>query len=305
MKWMGSVSDLGALRIGVVTVTFNSGAVLPDFVSSVASQGDVDFTVYVIDNASRDGSADIVASITDARYVLIRNEANLGVAEANNQGIRLALKDGCSHVLLLNNDTAFGPGFFSRLLHESVSGGHAIVVPKIYYFDQPQKIWCAGGGLYRLRGYSTWHRGEGQVDTGQFDTAEATGYASTCCMLIESGVFSAVGLMDERYFVYYDDTDFVLRSRRVGIGIWYCPSATMRHKVSSLTGGRRSEFTLRMMTRNKIYFMKKHMPGAIFALYRTIYTLYLLLRWIFGRDSWNDLLLRLRAVIDGSRLHAS
>ncbi len=299
------VNELVGLRIGVVTVTYNSAAVLPDFISSIASQDGVDFTIYVIDNASSDESADILASIGDARFQLIRNDANVGVAAANNQGIKLALAEGCSHVLLLNNDTAFGPGFFRGMLHECAAGGHAIVVPKIHYFHEPQKIWCAGGGLYGLRGYSTWHRGEGEIDRGQFDTAEITAYASTCCMLIRSDVFSVVGLMDERYFVYYDDTDFVLRCRRVGIGIWYFPSATMRHNVSALTGGRKSDFTLRMMTRNKIYFMRKHMPGVTFVLYTAVYTLYLIARWLFGRESWNGLLLRLRAVTEGSRLHST
>lgn len=299
------MNDFVGSRIGVVTVTYNSAAVLPDFMASIASQAGVDYRIYVVDNASHDGSADMVASIADARYVLIRNEANRGVAAANNQGIQVALEDDCSHVLLLNNDTAFGPELFGSLLRECISGRHAIVVPKIHFFDQPQIIWCAGGGLYRLRGYSTWHRGEGEVDAGQFDTAGETAYAPTCCMLIRSDVFGVVGLMDERYFVYYDDADFVLRCRRADIGIWYCHTATLRHKVSSLTGGGRSDFTLRMMTRNKLYFMRKHMPLVIFALYGLTYALYLVSRWIFGKDSWNGLLLRLRAAIDGARLHAT
>src|SRR5579883_1618859 len=110
------LDDTGGLRIGVVTVTYNSAVVLPDFIASVARQADVDFKVYVIDNASQDGSADIVAGNSDERYALIRNDANRGVAAANNQGIQCALKDGCSYVLLLNNDTTFERGFFKRLL---------------------------------------------------------------------------------------------------------------------------------------------------------------------------------------------
>src|SRR5215471_12647355 len=96
--------------LGVVTVTYNSAKVLDDFLGSLAGQSFKAFRLYAIDNASSDGSADILerSAVTDPRIITIRSADNLGVAEGNNIGIRRSIEDGCTHVLLLNNDTVFG-----------------------------------------------------------------------------------------------------------------------------------------------------------------------------------------------------
>ncbi len=111
--------------LGIVTVTYNSARVLQDFLGVAGTAGVRSFRVYAIDNASADGSAAIleVAARQDARIVLVRNTDNVGVAEANNQGIVLATQDGCSHVLLLNNDTVFAATLFRDLMRLGVEGG--------------------------------------------------------------------------------------------------------------------------------------------------------------------------------------
>ena len=86
--------------IGVVTVTYNSAAVLPEFFDSLAGQTCADYTLYVVDNASHDETLALCRRRTDLPIQLIANERNLGVAEGNNQGIRAALQDGCEAVLL-------------------------------------------------------------------------------------------------------------------------------------------------------------------------------------------------------------
>lgn len=269
-------------RIGVVTVTYNSAGVLPEFLESVFAQTFLDYFLYVVDNASKDRSIEIASSVADPRVRVIINKENLGVAEGNNQGIRAALVDGCDAVLLLNNDTVFPSELFLQLRDGLKTYDCAMATPKIYYYDKPDVIWAAGGYFQPWLGYRTQHYGEKQQDTGQFDVVRAVTYAPTCCVLIHKDVFHMIGLMDPLYFVYMDDVDFMYRSLRARITLKLLPEAKLWHKVSSLTGGGTSDFMVHYCTRNRVYFQLKHFfkpiaKGRLFA-YWTYHFVRLLLR---------------------------
>lgn len=289
-------------RVGVVTVTYNSARVLDDFLRASLAQTLTDFRIYVIDNASADDTVRRLRAETDPRLVVIENADNLGVAEGNNQGIRLALEDGCSHVLLLNNDTDFPPGLFAEMLELAQHGAHPVVIPKIYFHDPAQRIWCAGGRFVAARGYTGVHFGEGELDQGQFDRDRAIEYSPTCCMLIEASVFARVGMMDPKYFVYYDDTDFCLRLQRAGIGIWYAHRPHLYHKVASLTGGGVSPFGARMGARNRVYYLRKHFGAMRTAWYLCAFVCYVFMRRIIGKDSGHIFRIKLKAMAEGLRL---
>lgn len=289
-------------RIGVVTVTFNSATVLADFLSSVKSQSCRQYRLYAIDNASADASIEMLEAGNDIDLVIVRNTENLGVAEGNNQGIQLALKDGCTHILLLNNDTVFGPDLFASLMRTAKSENQSIVIPKMFYHVPANRIWCAGGELVALRGYAPRHFGMGEPDDGKFDEDRIVEYGPTCCMLIEAHVFERVGLMDPKYFVYNDDVDFCVRASRRGIRIWYVHSAVLWHKVSSLTGGADSPFIARMGTRNKVYFLKKNLGLTIALVFCLVYFPYLLQRSLRGQDEWSRFFLKCRSLLEGIRM---
>src|ERR1700735_454529 len=105
-------------KIGIVTVTYNSGKVLDQFLQSLASQTHANFAVYAVDNASQDDSIARMQAWNDERLRVIRNAVNVGVAEADNQGIQAALADGCEFVLFLNNDVEFEPETLAVLTAE-------------------------------------------------------------------------------------------------------------------------------------------------------------------------------------------
>jgi GT2 family glycosyltransferase len=289
--------DEAPVRLGVVTVTYNSAAVIPEFLECVQHQKLKNFLLIIVDNASADNSVALVEEKGDSRIKLIRNSQNLGVAEGNNQGIRLAIDRGCTHVLLLNNDTAFDPAMFDEMIFIGIT--HEVVVPKIYKHSSPNTLWFAGGTFNRLLGYSTEHVGEDEPDVGQYDASGPTEYAPTCCMLVRVEVFAAVGMMDSRYFVYYDDTDFCLRLARASIDIWYQSTISVRHKVGSLTGGRESAFSARMNVRNKVYFCRKNLSAIAAAYFTTLYCAYLLFRLAARKDSWERFRLKIHAFIEG------
>jgi GT2 family glycosyltransferase len=248
--------------VGIVTVLYGSQDVVADFFASLAKQEGVEFKLYVIDNSPQpttlDRCRDLAAQHSiDAEFVF--NNANVGVARGNNQGIALALRDNCRAVLLANNDTEFGPGTLRALL-EALDAGESVVTPKILFYGPERLIWYAGGRIdaWTLR---TPHLGMMSRDIGQFDRPGPTAYAPTCFLLIDSALFDRVGLMDETYFVYYDDTDFVWRINRAGVDIRYLPQATVLHKVSTSTGGGHSPFTVYYTNRNRIYFIRKNLCG--------------------------------------------
>jgi GT2 family glycosyltransferase len=110
----------------------------------------------------------------------------------------------------------------------------------------------------RWRG-TTRHRGEGQPDGVEFHEDCYTDYAPTCFMLIRRVVFERIGLMDEKYFVYYDDTDFVWRANQAEFRLKYWAGGEIWHKVSSSTGGGESIFSIYYGTRNRIYFLRTQM----------------------------------------------
>lgn len=249
-------------KIGIVTVTYNSGEVLDEFMESILKQNHNDWILYVVDNDSKDNTLKVLAKYPDGRVVLIENKENYGVAKGNNQGIESALSDDCDYVLLLNNDTVFEENLISILLLDLVNNNADMVSPKMMYYQPNNVIWCAGGGFKPWQAMKNYHRGENEVDNEQYDKIEKCDYVPTCCVLVKSELFTdtSVGLMDEKYFVYFDDVDWMYRAKKNELKLIYTPNVRLLHKVSSITGGL-SDFTMRLFFRNKIYFLRKNFAG--------------------------------------------
>ena len=263
-------------KIGLVTVLFKSDAVLPGFFKSIARQSFKNYILYLVDNTPNPASDGIIekclAENPVTGYRQLRNTDNVGVAEGNNMGIRQALADDCSHIILLNNDIELEQDHvFSNMLSLCEKQHEKIIVPSILYYDT-RKIWMAGGKMNKWRALGI-HFGDGEADAPEYHIAKYITYAPTCFMMIESGVFKTIGLMDAKYFAYYDDTDFVFRACKAGYKMYYEPAITVLHKVSSSTGTD-STFYVYYSNRNKIYFCRKNLKGFVkyFALGYTLFT---------------------------------
>lgn len=246
-------------HLGLVTVLYNCEGVLQEFFDTLAIQTYKDFELIIVDNLSKDKSLETCKKLAESapfKCYFIENKDNFGVAAGNNQGIKLALEHNCDKILLTNNDIVLRGDTIQKLYDIHCAKNADLSIPKIYYAGT-NTIWCAGGKFNKLKGTTT-HFGYCKDDDGGFDSVKQVEYAPTCFMLINKNVFNTVGLMDEKFFVYYDDTDFVYRSViNNSFSLWYIPDSIIYHKVSFSTGSE-SDFNIRYMLRNRIYFAKKH-----------------------------------------------
>lgn len=288
--------------VGVVTVTYNSAEVIGGFLRSLTSQSHRQWILFVVDNASADNTLQRINSCKEDRIRIISNSDNRGVAAGNNQGINAAIAAACDAVLLINNDTEFEQDLITKLVSGLEEYRCDMTTPKMLYFEDPQRIWCAGGGFNPLKGYFGFHSGEGEVDVGQYDEVRRVEHTPTCCLLIRTNVFDIIGLMDERYFVYIDDADFCFRAWRARVKMMYLPRARLLHKVSALTGGAESKFSILQCARNHIYFMLKNLN--VFAAMGFLVAWQIRTTWKLGtrRISFQGWVLRESAFFQGLRL---
>ncbi len=251
-------------RIGLVTVLYNSNDVLEGFFKSISRQDYKEYILYLVDNSGNEETDRLIKTLSQqypvTEYQHIKSPGNIGVAAGNNAGIKQAFLDGCSHVILLNNDIEMQqPHVFSTLVSLCTGKGEVMITPKIFYYDT-RLLWMAGGYMDRWRGIGV-HQGYKKADAIKYNKQKYISYAPTCFMIIARDVFDKIGYMDEKYFAYYDDTDFVLRANRAGFRLLYEPSVNILHKVSSSAGGSDSSFYVYYSNRNKIYFIRKNLSG--------------------------------------------
>jgi len=216
-----------------------------------------------VDNASDDGSPEEIRWLFP-QVVLMRNGENLGITGGHNVGIRYCLEQGFDYVLFLNNDTVVNQEFLDRLVESADE--RTMVAPKTYLHGQP-------GLLDDTVGDFDWWRGVwrgwlyGKPEPAGFERPRKVNMASLCCLLVPTAVFRNVGLMDERFFMYYDDFDFVARARAAGYRLRLNPAAVIHHRKAASSGGVESPFKVYYASRNRLYLMRKHSSRLRFGLF--------------------------------------
>lgn len=197
--------------------------------------------ILLVDNASTDGTIEAVRNIFSGIEIIV-NETNLRFAGGNNVGIKHALHQDAKYVVLLNNDTVVDQDFLTHLVH--VAEENALVGmagPKIYYFQEPRRIWSAGGTIEWWKGWIS-HVGIREHDRGQYDNVREVDYLTACCVLVKREVIEKIGPLDKSYFIYGEDADWCIRATRAGYKLLYVPSAVVWHKLSVSAGGHLSWF---------------------------------------------------------------
>ena len=238
-------------KIGVILVNYNGDkyndkCIISILKSTIKEQ----LYIIVVDNASTDNS---LKNLTEkwqnnSQVQIVALDDNYGFSKANNEGIKAAISKGIDKYLLLNNDTEIEPYTIERMLESQEKTG-AIIVPKVFFADKPDTVWCAGG---EFSGIIKKPRqiGLNQKDTVEFQAGRYCGFANGCCMLLDRNIVDKIGFLDERFFLYYEDTEYSLRAAKNGIKIWYCAKAIVYHKVNGSTKGNDNPDSAYYITRN-------------------------------------------------------
>jgi GT2 family glycosyltransferase len=247
-----------SLLVYCVVINLNGKKLLLETLESLTKMTYGNFRILVTDNGSTDGSGDAVRTAFPD-VVFLENGANLGFGEGNNVGIRYALAHGAEWVFILNNDIEVDPGLLSQLMKVAVTDeGIGLLGPKIYFYSEPDVIWCAGCKVNYWTGILS-HRGIREKDAGRYDTVEPTAYVNGCAMLARRSVLEKVGMFDEAYFpAYTEDADLSIRASRAGYKLMYVPAGKLWHKVSSFSGGGLTPLKTRLKVEHNLIFFKRY-----------------------------------------------
>jgi GT2 family glycosyltransferase len=211
--------------------------------------------IIVVDNGSDGDEATRLEHEFKGLIEMIRNELNLGFAGGANVGIRAALQHGTDYVLLLNNDVTVDRGFLDAMVEAASKRPRlAALCPRAYFADRPDVIYSTGGAVNLWTGVAR-QIGRDDKDRGQFDRSARRDYADGLCMLIPAPALQAVGLLDEEYFAYWEETDWCVRAREKGLRCYYVPAAKVWHKAARSQEAS-DEFNYRYR-RNALMFVRK------------------------------------------------
>ncbi|MBD3213557.1 MAG: hypothetical protein GF311_13195 [Candidatus Lokiarchaeota archaeon] len=165
---------------------------------------------------------------------------------------------------LLNNDTEVLPNFLDSVVSYLESEENiGMLSPKITYFKYKDLIWYAGAKINPKSPLFSWHIGFTQKDKPRFNKVRETDYANGAALFIPKNVVQKIGLLDEIFFLYVEETDWNLRVRKFGYKIIYYPKTTVYHKIDPLNsenrfGYRNNPFQIYLYSRNRIILVFKH-----------------------------------------------
>jgi len=291
--------------VGIIIVNWNSYEVTSACLTSLRDCTYSSFEVIVVDNGSNDRSGDQLKQ-DYPEVTLLKNSENLGFTGGNNRGIEYALESQKELIMLLNNDTIVTPGFMDPLIDTlRTDSGIGAIQPKIMFNQERDIIWNAGSEYSKLWSL-TKTKGIGEKDLGQFDKEGKIPWVTGCCFLVRSDVVREVGILDDRFFIYYEDTDWSFRIAKAGYDLWYSPDSKIYHEVGksndnrdSFGEGNLSPFSHYVTIRNHIFIIRKYTKGIslmtsyLYQIYKLGgYTLYFLFKKRFRKlsASWRGAL---------------
>ncbi|MDU1567701.1 MAG: glycosyltransferase family 2 protein [Clostridium sp.] len=268
-------------KVAIILVNYNGKNYNEECINSILKSTYKNYEIIVVDNNSIDNSVELLVEKFDNNIKIITSESNLGFSGANNLGIKYALENEFDYVMLLNNDTVIDKDMIKIMVDSSFNS--VVVSPKIYYYDDKNILWSAGGRINWFKGLSIQY-GINEMDNEENNKKKEIEFATGCCILIPIQAIKKVGMMSEDYFLYYEDTDYCVRLIRKGFKIIYEPKAVLYHKVSATTGGEKSKMYWYYMTRNRLIFNKKFNKTISYKIYYLLTMTIKLIRYLVLRD---------------------
>ena len=216
--------------------------------------------VVVVDNGSTDGSIAALRGAAQSPEVeIVEAGRNLGYAGGNNLGIRYALERGADFVLVLNNDTTVDPMLLDELVTAAGRNPAAgCFGPWIFYMDDPDRLWFTRTEWDPAAAAFT-ARAKGRVAAELSHESTGTEYVCGAALFFRAEVARQIGLLDERFFLVYEEADWCFRARRAGFECVTVPSARVWHKIGTSFGSEASPLRTYFSTRNKLLWAEKNL----------------------------------------------
>lgn len=244
-------------RVSIILVNYNGFKDTVECINSLRYIDYINYDIIVVDNDSEKDYDLLSAKYSDSNVTVLRSESNLGFSGGNNIGISYARNQGADYILLLNNDTFVEKNFLTNMVSTAQKlNNRCVITCKIMYAYDKERIWYAGG-KFDFKTSRTSVDGINEKDSGKYNEAHKVSFASGCCLLIPVNILDDLGLMDEEYFLYCEDTDYCLRILKAGYEIMYEPKSKIYHKVNASTKKIAGILTY-YLVRNKLFIVKKH-----------------------------------------------
>jgi len=215
-------------KVSIVFLTWNGKKYTFDLLNSLKKINYKNYNIIVVDNGSDDGTQEELKKKYGGIITLIENKKNLGFAEGTNIGIREALKRESKYIITMNNDMIVEKNFLNFLVdvmekHPEV----AVSTPLIYYMNPKNMIWCAGC-KYTIKSFKPLKQGDtdiGQLKEGYVDACD-------CVLMMRSNVLKEEGLLEGKFFLIHELTEWCLRVTKKGYKCLFKPKSKVWHKVS-------------------------------------------------------------------------
>jgi len=264
-------------HICIIILNWNGYHITRECLLSLKSITYTNNTIILVDNGSTDNSIEKLSQeFKQIDYLTLTK--NYGFAGGNNRGIEYAIiKYNPEYILLLNNDTVVNSDFLNKLI-DPFRGNDKVyaAVPKIYFYDKKDIIWSAGGKISKLTGIVTEY-GKNKKDSAATTRQGATGFMNGCAALLSAKAINEIGLFDEQFFAYSEDTDYSIRILKSGHTIVYVPESVIYHKVShSFRRNNGNWFKYYLATRNIILLQRKHLDKSLFPVFVAVF----IFRWV-------------------------
>ncbi len=219
-------------KVSVIIINWNGLTDTAECLESLRGVAYPNHETIVVDNGSFGDDVRILQERFGDHVKLIASGENLGFAGGCNLAIREALAGGADYMLLLNNDVTVDPKFLNEMVRIAEELPEAAALcPKIYFHDRPAVI-CSTGGRVNAWAGTAQQVGRGEEDRGQYEQVALRDYAEGAAMLIRRQALERVGLLDEEYFAYWEETDWCARAAEAGYKCYYVPSARVWHKTA-------------------------------------------------------------------------
>lgn len=245
-------------KIAVIIPNLNGEAYLHEAIDSLLTQTQK-ATIIVVENASTDNSLAVLDLYGD-KITVLKNSKNLGFAGGVNTGITYALKHGFDAIALFNNDAVADKNWLKELALVMIENSKAGIVTS--------KIELTGNQLLDSTGefYTTWGlpypRGRGESTDTSIESGEIFG-ASGGASLYRTALFKDIGLFDETFFAYYEDTDISFRAQLAGWKVYYTPKARVTHRQGATSKKMVRGFTVYQMLKNLPMLFWKNVPRSL------------------------------------------